>query len=157
LVAEAFLPRPPSRLADVGHLDGDPTNCRASNLRWRFSRASLTPAEVMEIARAAGGVLTPAEVAAGFGVARSTVRDIWSGTSWRCVVGLRFSTPPGFGPRLRRLRLARGLTLVELGARANVHANTITRWERGIERPSERLLIRVAQALGTSAERLLSP
>lgn len=103
LVAEAFLgPRPVGLV--VCHCDGDPTNNHVSNLRYdtyagnsadmvahgtclfgeRVPTARLTNDEVRAIwgdplRHVRGGSVA---VAARYGVARQTIRDIWNGVSW---------------------------------------------------------------------------
>jgi len=71
LVAEMFIGRPPHPLAIVGHRDGDPTNCAASNLYWtdrppppkpRGPRPRYTAEEVCQIA---AGDMTPVPILDG--------------------------------------------------------------------------------------------
>jgi transcriptional regulator with XRE-family HTH domain len=61
------------------------------------------------------------------------------------VVGLT-----SLGPRLRLLRLARGLTQEELAARSGVHATLVTRIERGRRPVTPRELARLQAALGVA-------
>lgn len=60
------------------------------------------------------------------------------------------------GERIRGLRHARGLTLVQLAARAELSHPFISQLERGLTRPSMASLERIARALGTSQVELLS-
>jgi transcriptional regulator with XRE-family HTH domain len=50
------------------------------------------------------------------------------------------------GPRLRRLRKQRGLTLTELAAATGISKSTLSRLESGQRRPSLELLLPIAQA-----------
>jgi transcriptional regulator with XRE-family HTH domain len=50
------------------------------------------------------------------------------------------------GPRLRRLRLQRGVTLVDLAAETGISKSTLSRLETGQRRPSLELLLPLAQA-----------
>ena len=60
--------------------------------------------------------------------------------------------------RLRELRKRAGLTQEELAERIDVHLNTISRWENGIDTPKTFKIQRLAKALGcTEAELLNGP
>jgi len=77
------------------------------------------------------------------------------------VASAPIETPPRqasgkLGERLRELRLARGLTIVELGARANVSSGLISQIERGNSNPSVKTLQRLRAALGVNLWELLS-
>ena len=61
-----------------------------------------------------------------------------------------------FGPRLRARRLQAGLKQVELAARAGIRAHTLWRYEADKTVPSTRVLQRLAEALGTTVDVLLS-
>jgi transcriptional regulator with XRE-family HTH domain len=52
-----------------------------------------------------------------------------------------------FGPHLRELRLARGLTQAELADRARSNVIFISRLERGVTTPTLGMLLRLADAL----------
>lgn len=52
-----------------------------------------------------------------------------------------------FGPHLRRMRLARGLTQSELAARANTNTMFVSKLERGVSTPTIGTLLRLADAL----------
>lgn len=95
LVATAFLPHTANR-SEVNHIDGDKTNPALANLEWvteSEQRAhawriglqkapKLTPDKVRtiraELATGARGI----DLAAQFGVARSTISNIRSGKIW---------------------------------------------------------------------------
>lgn len=61
--------------------------------------------------------------------------------------------PTGFGPRLRRLRLAAGWTQAALAARAGVSRRAVIKWERGEREPSWPAVVALARALGVGVER----
>jgi len=52
-----------------------------------------------------------------------------------------------FGPHLRELRLARGLTQAELAERSRSNVIFISRLERGVTSPTLGMLLRLAEAL----------
>jgi transcriptional regulator with XRE-family HTH domain len=52
-----------------------------------------------------------------------------------------------FGPHLRALRIARGLTQAELAERADTNTMFISKLERGVTTPTIGTLIRLARAL----------
>jgi len=54
------------------------------------------------------------------------------------------------GARLRALRMAAGLTQVELGARADMHKSDISRLERGERAPSLETMAALSEALDLS-------
>lgn len=60
------------------------------------------------------------------------------------------------GRRIRAIRKARGLTLVELAARADLSHPFLSQLERGLARPSMPSLERLARGLGLSQVELLS-
>jgi transcriptional regulator with XRE-family HTH domain len=60
------------------------------------------------------------------------------------------------GQRLRRLRLAEELTLVELGARGGVAISTLSKIENGQVSPGYGTLRRIAAGLGLPFERLVA-
>lgn len=53
---------------------------------------------------------------------------------------------PGFGPRLKRVRNQRDVTLTELVAAAGISKSTSSRLESGRRKPSSALLLPIAQA-----------
>ena len=50
------------------------------------------------------------------------------------------------GPRLKRVRVQRGVTLVELAAATGISKSTLSRLETGQRKPSLELLLPLAQA-----------
>ena len=60
------------------------------------------------------------------------------------------------GSRIRRLRHARGLTLVQLAEAAELSHPFLSQLERGLARPSIGSLEKIARALGSSQLELLS-
>lgn len=70
------------------------------------------------------------------------------------------SAPPAageaIGERIRQMRRARSLTLVELASRCDLSHPFLSQLERGLARPSMASLERIARALGTSQVELLS-
>lgn len=52
----------------------------------------------------------------------------------------------GVGPRLKALRLSRGLTLAELSAETSISVSTLSRLESGQRRPNLELLLPLARA-----------
>ena len=60
------------------------------------------------------------------------------------------------GERLRKLRKSAGLTQEELAERVDVHLNTISRWENGVDVPKTFKLKRLAEALHVSETELLN-
>jgi len=55
---------------------------------------------------------------------------------------------------VRRLRLAAGLTRLDLADATDVSVDTIKRWEQGRNRPHPKPLARLARALGVDVEDL---
>ncbi|SJM58040.1 helix-turn-helix domain-containing protein [Gulosibacter sp. 10] len=64
------------------------------------------------------------------------------------------STLRAIGPRLRRLRRARGLTLTELSERTGLSVSLLSRLETGLRRPTLDALIPLARAYRVSLDRL---
>jgi transcriptional regulator with XRE-family HTH domain len=64
---------------------------------------------------------------------------------------------PALGPALRAERAARGLTLAQLAARAELSAAFLSRLERGQASTSISNLIRLSTALGLPLDRLVAP
>lgn len=60
-----------------------------------------------------------------------------------------------FGPRLRRLRRAHGMTQIELARAATVTVSYIWKLESGLSAPGLDLLARLATALGVDLVKLL--
>jgi len=60
------------------------------------------------------------------------------------------STSEDFGARLHRLRVERGLSLADIGARLGVSKPTVWAWEHGKSRPVEKRLAGLAEALGVT-------
>ncbi len=65
------------------------------------------------------------------------------------------STATGFAERLRELRRQKDLSQSDLGERIGVHLTHISRYERGLSRPTADTLKRLADALGVSGDYLL--
>ena len=61
-----------------------------------------------------------------------------------------------FGANLRSLRLAAGLSQMQLGDRANLHFSEISRLERGLREPRLMTVVRLARALGVPPAALLA-
>ena len=59
------------------------------------------------------------------------------------------------GDRIRKRRVAAGLTLEQLGKLTGISFSYVSQIERGLKMPSIGLLIRMAAALGMNARRLL--
>jgi transcriptional regulator with XRE-family HTH domain len=60
-----------------------------------------------------------------------------------------------FGPHLRALRIARGLTQAELAERADTNTMFISKLERGVTTPTIGTLIRLARALDCRVSKLV--
>jgi transcriptional regulator with XRE-family HTH domain len=60
-----------------------------------------------------------------------------------------------FGPHLRELRLARGLTQAELANRSRSNVIFISRLERGVTTPTLGMLLRLSEALGCQITELV--
>jgi transcriptional regulator with XRE-family HTH domain len=59
------------------------------------------------------------------------------------------------GPRLRRLRRHRGLTLADMAAETGISESTLSRLESGLRRPNLELLLPLARAHGMPLEELI--
>ncbi|MET8506576.1 helix-turn-helix domain-containing protein [Streptomyces sp. NPDC004787] len=62
----------------------------------------------------------------------------------------------GIGPRLRRLRRERGLTLQALAATTGISVSTLSRVESGVRRPTLDLLIPLARAHRVALDQLVA-
>lgn len=62
----------------------------------------------------------------------------------------------GFAQRLRQIRRQKNLSQADLAELVDVHSTHITRYERGMSRPSADTLKRLADALGVSGDYLLN-
>lgn len=62
-----------------------------------------------------------------------------------------------FGPRLRELRIARGLTLADLADRAGVDLDSVHRWEKGTRQPSWASVLAVCKALDVPPQAFMQP
>jgi transcriptional regulator with XRE-family HTH domain len=58
--------------------------------------------------------------------------------------------------RLKNLRLAKGLTLQQVGNEFGISAASVASWEKGKNQPDSRKLSKIAEVLGTSVEFLLN-
>jgi transcriptional regulator with XRE-family HTH domain len=58
--------------------------------------------------------------------------------------------------RLKNLRLAKGLTLQQVGDAFGISAASVASWEKGKNQPDSRKINKIAQVLGTSVEFLLN-
>ena len=58
--------------------------------------------------------------------------------------------------KIKRLRKEKGLTQEELAERLNVSLMTVRRWEWGNTSPNSKMLVELADVLGTTPEKLLS-
>jgi transcriptional regulator with XRE-family HTH domain len=58
--------------------------------------------------------------------------------------------------RLKNLRLAKGLTLKQVGEEFGISAASVASWENGKNQPDSRKLSKIAAVLGTSVEFLLN-
>jgi len=61
----------------------------------------------------------------------------------------------GFSQRLRELRRQRNLSQTELGEQVDLHHTHISRYERGVSRPSADALRRLAEVLGVTTDYLM--
>ena len=60
-----------------------------------------------------------------------------------------------FAQRLKKLRVENGLKQRELALKAGLSREMVYRWEKGLSRPSKRLLKKVASVLNTTMEYLM--
>jgi transcriptional regulator with XRE-family HTH domain len=58
--------------------------------------------------------------------------------------------------RIRKLRLARGMTLQQLGDVFGISRGSVSSWESGVNVPDARKLVKLAEALGTTVEQLIA-
>lgn len=61
---------------------------------------------------------------------------------------LQLPPPDGFGNRLRRARMLRGLSCAEMGEKVTTHRSSVSRWETGKVAPTMRTLRELSEALG---------
>lgn len=61
------------------------------------------------------------------------------------------------GARIRRIRVAKGLSQAELGARVDLSADRIQKYENGARKPKRDMLEKIAAALGVSPLALVDP
>jgi putative transcriptional regulator len=64
-------------------------------------------------------------------------------------------TVPGFAAKVKQLRAAAGLTLMELADRAGTHFSTVSKVESEDRAPSLRLAVALADALGVTVNDLV--
>lgn len=68
---------------------------------------------------------------------------------WRHIeLGMAGARPASFGARLRGCRIALRLSQTQLAARIGVHANMISRWERGVTLRKLAHLVSLADTFG---------
>src|SRR5688572_17170715 len=60
-----------------------------------------------------------------------------------------------FGPRLKNLRLRRGITLTDLAEETGISASTLSRLEAGLRRPTLEQLLPLARAYGVTLDELV--
>ena len=65
------------------------------------------------------------------------------------------ATLDGVGPRLKRLRSIRGVSLADLAERTGISKSTLSRLETGQRKPSLELLLPLAQAYGVPLDELV--
>lgn len=58
--------------------------------------------------------------------------------------------------RIRKLRLAKGLTLQQVGDVFGISRGSVSSWESGVNTPDARKLAKLAEVLGTTVESLLT-
>lgn len=71
------------------------------------------------------------------------------------MITMKYRTYEGFGPRLRELRMARGLTQIDLGKKVGVSNRVINYYEDDNAQPPGPMLVELADALGVSVDQLL--
>lgn len=115
LVAQAFVPNPnPSKYNIVDHLDCDPGNPNADNLRWTDTQGNLqhqvqvgslppmiTPAVMHQICRDLQDGVGTTEIARKYGVSHDAVFQVKRGENWRHISKQYDIIPPkAHNPRL---------------------------------------------------------
>ena len=60
-----------------------------------------------------------------------------------------------FGERVHRIRIARGMTQVALSEAADMSQRMVSHYECEIENPNAAMVVKLAQALGVTADELL--
>lgn len=63
--------------------------------------------------------------------------------------------PLEFGAKMRRLRVAAGLSQEQLGLRCGMHLSAISRLERGLRDPQLTTIVRLAGALDVTPSELI--
>lgn len=58
--------------------------------------------------------------------------------------------------RIRKLRLAKGLTLQQVGDVFGISRGSVSSWESGVNTPDARKLVKLAEVLGTTVESLVT-
>src|ERR1700744_5989647 len=71
-----------------------------------------------------------------------------------CQLPLQEKIDPTIGPRLRHIRLEKGLTVEALAAAAGLDKGFLSRLERGTKRPSVETVLRLSAALGVPVGQL---
>jgi transcriptional regulator with XRE-family HTH domain len=78
-----------------------------------------------------------------------------SSPDWEVEDATSLSLGRATGRRMRELRIARSWSQMELASRAGVNVTTVRRYERGLLRVE--VLLKLAQALGTSLDEIVAP
>lgn len=61
-----------------------------------------------------------------------------------------------WGGNIRARRIKQGITLEEFAKKLDVSVPTVSRWETGVHEPRRHRKAQIAEALGTSPERLFN-
>jgi transcriptional regulator with XRE-family HTH domain len=62
-----------------------------------------------------------------------------------------------FGPRLRELRKAAGLSQKELAEKIEASPNTVSQWETGVRGPDLETLVELAEFFGVATDAFFEP
>lgn len=109
IVAVAFHGTPPTDKTEVRHIDGNPENNRANNLKWgthlenmrdidrhgrrkrgeTLSQTKVTNAQAIEIVRRASAGELQKHLAIEFGVAPVTISRMVRGVKWSMITGVK--------------------------------------------------------------------